>query len=191
MRHVHEKCTPSTAFFQSNFHICFKIFTSRLACRGQLKPRCCAAASGTADALGEHAGVDVGGWMWTGQFEEASIARSGSLAVALGDGEGFTAVFGLFDDEETRTSVLGVEKTPLLVSRGRLRLTSKHTLLFCRLCSPPPPFKQKVFPHHSTTAEKNERTHFKNAAPGLRPFAVSMFLPVFLLSQRGCGRTSP
>ena len=41
--------------------------------------------------------------------------------------------------------------------------------------------------HHSTTALKNERTHFKNAAPGLRPFAVSMFLPVFLLSQHGWG----
>ena len=106
--------------------------------------------------------------------------------MALGDGEGFTAVFGLFDDDETRTSALGIEETLLLVSRGRLPLTNKPSFLSCRYCSPTPPFKQKAFLHHSTTAE-NKRTHLNDAAPGLRPFAVSMFLPVFLLSQTDGG----
>ena len=127
--------------------------------------------------------------MWTGQLEEAERRATGSFAVALGDGEGSTAVFGMFDDEETRTSVLGIEETLVLVSLGLCQ--SPACLHSSRRLSPN--LRRSNETHSSITAQQRQRTkqHTLNcAAPGLRPFAVSVFLPVFLLSQHGWGMTS-
>ena len=47
--------------------------------------------------MGEPAGVEAGGFAVDWTVERGVHRATGSLAVGLGDGEGLTTVFGLFD----------------------------------------------------------------------------------------------
>ena len=76
---MHEKCTPSTAFFLLHFYNRFKFFTSRVARRGQLKAGAAQPLPARRTLLENTQGLKSEGWMWTGHLEEESIVLLGVL----------------------------------------------------------------------------------------------------------------
>ena len=75
VRHVHEKCTPSTAFFLLHFYNRFKFFTSRVARRGQLKAGAVQPLPAGRTLWENPQGSGLEGLLWTGQLKEGSIVQ--------------------------------------------------------------------------------------------------------------------
>ena len=72
---MHEKCTPSTAFFLLHFYNRFKFFTSRVARRGQLKAGAVQPLPAGRTLWENPQGSGLEGLLWTGQLKEGSIVQ--------------------------------------------------------------------------------------------------------------------